>query len=50
MTTTTDVIRVLSVDNQPLLRSGIGTLITAQPGMQLLGEASATLKTCQRPL
>jgi DNA-binding NarL/FixJ family response regulator len=49
MTTTTDVIRILSVDNQPLLRSGIDSLIAAQPDRQLVGEASATLKTCQGP-
>jgi hypothetical protein len=49
MTTTTDVMPILSVDNRPVLRSGIGTLIAAQPDMQLVGEASATLKTCQCP-
>src|SRR5580698_5828872 len=34
------LIRVLSVDDHPLLRSGIGALIGTQPDMQLVGEAS----------
>jgi DNA-binding NarL/FixJ family response regulator len=35
-----DPIRILSVDDHPLLRSGIGALIGTQEDMQLVGEAA----------
>jgi DNA-binding NarL/FixJ family response regulator len=41
MASETRVIRVLTADDHPLLRSGIGTLIGTQPDMQLVGEASS---------
>ena len=40
MTDATPLIRILSVDDHPLLRSGIGALIATQPDMQLVAEAA----------
>jgi DNA-binding NarL/FixJ family response regulator len=40
MTSASSRIRILSADDHPLLRAGIGTLIATQPDMQLVGEAS----------
>ena len=35
-----DLIRVLTVDDHPLLRSGIATLLNAEPDMKLVAEAT----------
>ena len=43
----TRVIRVLTADDHPLLRSGIRTLIATQPDMQLVGEASSGTEVVQ---
>ena len=40
MTNDTRTIRILSVDDHPLLRSGIAALVDTQPDMRMVGEAS----------
>ena len=41
-------IRVLSVDDHPLLREGIATLINNQPDMCIVGEASSGREALER--
>jgi DNA-binding NarL/FixJ family response regulator len=38
--TTPDLIRVVLVDDQSLIRAGLRALVSAEPGMQVVGEAS----------
>jgi DNA-binding NarL/FixJ family response regulator len=40
MGTTPKLIRILAVDDHPLLREGIATLVNAEPDMKLVAEAS----------
>jgi DNA-binding NarL/FixJ family response regulator len=40
MTTESNLIRILSVDDHPLLRKGIAALVNAESDMKLIGEAS----------
>jgi len=43
-----NAIRVLSVDDHPLLREGIAALIAGQPDMQLAAEACTGIEAIER--
>jgi DNA-binding NarL/FixJ family response regulator len=45
---TTPLIRILSADDHPLLRSGMAALIATQPDMQLVAEAATGAEAVQR--
>jgi DNA-binding NarL/FixJ family response regulator len=47
MTSASSRIRILSADDHPLLRAGIGTLIATQHDMELIGEASTGRQAVQ---
>ena len=49
MTNDTCLIRILSVDDHPLLRSGIAALVDTQPDMRMVGEASNGSEAVQLP-
>jgi chemotaxis response regulator CheB len=40
MSSAPKLIRILTVDDHPLLRKGIAALVNAEPDMKLVGEAS----------
>src|SRR6202453_4574635 len=40
MTSVPDMIRILAVDDHPLLRKGIAALVNAEPDMKLVAEAA----------
>ena len=40
MDSTHNLIRILTVDDHPLLRKGIAALVNAEPDMKLIAEAS----------
>jgi DNA-binding NarL/FixJ family response regulator len=40
MTSSPDMIRILTVDDHPLLRKGIAALIATEPGMQVVAEGT----------
>jgi DNA-binding NarL/FixJ family response regulator len=47
MTDEIPLVRILCVDDHPLLRSGIGALIATQPDMRLVGEAATGKEAVQ---
>jgi DNA-binding NarL/FixJ family response regulator len=48
MVQATEPIRILLVDDQPLFRRAIATLITGQPGMLVVGEAENGLEAVEK--
>jgi DNA-binding NarL/FixJ family response regulator len=44
----TDQIRILSVDDHPLVREGIATVINGQPDMQVVAQACSGCEAIQR--
>ena len=48
MSTGAKLIRILAVDDHPLLRDGIATLVNAEPDMKLVAEASNGLEAIEQ--